>query len=147
MTLDTSFTALVTERYRYFNRYFFTHDVTNFLLCDITFVFPFYSTVVSPENIRIPGNQTVNENDTILLNCGADGNPAPNIIWTRVSGGRVVTMPFTISGKQDEGFYRCTADNGIKHAAIGEVFITVQSKCIGTIDDKHNVKKNITAEN
>ena len=37
-------------------------------------------------------------------------------------------MALNITGKQDEGFYRCTANNGIGNAATAEVFITVQSK-------------------
>ncbi|XP_068685078.1 neural cell adhesion molecule 1-like [Montipora foliosa] len=57
----------------------------------------------------------------------ADGNPEPNITWTRLSDNSIVNMPLNITGKQDEGGYRCTADNGIGNAAISDVFITVQS--------------------
>jgi len=59
--------------------------------------------------------------------CRADGNPAPNITWTRLSDNSVVPLPLTITGKQDEGSYRCTADNGDDNPASKDVFITVQS--------------------
>ncbi|XP_074634705.1 fibroblast growth factor receptor 1-like isoform X1 [Acropora palmata] len=71
-------------------------------------------------------NQTVNDGDTVRLSCTADGVPKPNIMWTRLSTNRVVHMPMMISGKQDEGFYRCTADNGIGNPATADVFVTVQ---------------------
>ena len=64
----------------------------------------------------------------VLLNCTADGNPEPNITWTRLSDNSTVSISLTITGKQDEGGYRCTADNGIGNAAISDVFITVQCK-------------------
>ena len=73
-------------------------------------------------------NQTVNDGDTVRLSCTADGVPKPNIMWTRLSTNRVVHMPMMISGKQDEGFYRCTADNGIGNPATADVFVTVQCK-------------------
>ena len=66
--------------------------------------------------------------DLLSLKCTADGYPAPNITWTRLSDNSVVTMPLTISGKQDEGLYRCTADNGFGSPARRDVFITLPSK-------------------
>ncbi|XP_068733266.1 probable oxidoreductase PXDNL [Montipora capricornis] len=72
-------------------------------------------------------NQTVDEGDVVLLNCTADGNPQPNITWTRLSDNSIVSLSLTITGKQDEGGYRCTADNGIGDVAFSDVFITVQS--------------------
>ena len=73
-------------------------------------------------------NQTVDEGDVVLLNCTADGNPEPNITWTRLSDHSIVNRTLTITGKQDEGGYRCTADNGIENATFSDVFITVQCK-------------------
>ena len=59
-----------------------------------------------------------------MLNCTADGNPLPNITWTRLSSNSRVTFPLAV-WRVDEGGYRCTADNGIANE-IRDVFITVQ---------------------
>lgn len=90
-------------------------------------------TYISPTDpaaiTHISGNQTVNESDVVTLSCTADGNPTPiNINWTRVPGNSPVSFPLTISGKQDEGGYRCTADNGIGNPASQVVYIIVESE-------------------
>ena len=90
-------------------------------LIDFQFVDP-------PSITNISGNQTVTVGDIVTLICTADGRPTPNITWTRLSDNSVVTFPLTITGIQDEGAYRCTADNGIGNPAGRDVFITVQSK-------------------
>ncbi|XP_073255601.1 uncharacterized protein [Porites lutea] len=59
-----------------------------------------------------------------MLNCTADGNPPPNITWTRLASNSHVTFPLAVR-RQDEGGYRCTADNGFG-IKIRDVFITVQ---------------------
>jgi len=83
--------------------------------------------VVAPSVISgILGEQTVNDTDLVNLTCKAGGKPTPNITWTRVSDNTSVTFPFTISGKQDEGLYKCTADNGIGNRARRDVFVSVQ---------------------
>ena len=83
-----------------------------------------------PANItHINGNQTVNETDVVTLTCKADGYPTPGPVkWTRVSDNSPVSFPLTITGKQDEGGYRCTADNGIGNPASQVVYIIVKSK-------------------
>ena len=62
------------------------------------------------------------------LSCTADGFPRPKITWTRLPTNRIVSMPFTITGKHDEGVYRCTASNGIGNPATADVFISVHCK-------------------
>ena len=49
----------------------------------------------------------------LTLNCTADGNPEPNITWTRLPNGETVNMPLTVTGKKYVEDYRCTASNGI----------------------------------
>ena len=73
-------------------------------------------------------NQTVNQNDEVHLNCTADGFPAPTIFWTRLSDNSNVSIPFNISGRRDQGGYRCTAYNGVGDPDSANVFIIVQSK-------------------
>ena len=70
----------------------------------------------------------MNESDVVTLSCTADGKPAPNITWTRLSDNSVVNSIIHITGKKDEGVYRCTADNGVGDPVTADVFITVQSK-------------------
>ena len=72
----------------------------------------------------------MNRGDMVLLQCTGDGYPAPNITWTRLSHNNVVNFPLTIAGKQDEGIYRCTANNGFGSPAIRDVTIALPSKTI-----------------
>ena len=71
----------------------------------------------------------------MTLNCTADGNPAANITWTKVSDESVVTMPLTITGEQDGGAYRCTADNGVG-SVTRDATIEVHCECF-----KLNIKR------
>ena len=81
-----------------------------------------------PDIVDISNNQTVNESDTVNLTCEADANPRASINWTRVSDNSCVSFPLTITGKQDEGGYRCTAENSIQDPARKTVYITVESE-------------------
>ena len=83
-----------------------------------------------PEILVISPNQTVNESNTLTLNCTAGGKPLPVITWTKVSDNNTVSFPLTITGKEDEGSYRCTAENGVGSPASKDVFVTVASKII-----------------
>ena len=74
------------------------------------------------------GNQTLNESDTLNPTCVADGNPKSNINWTRVSDSKAVSFPLNISGKQDEGGYKCTASNDVGSPDSRIVYVFVQSK-------------------
>ena len=82
------------------------------------------------EILVISPNQTVNESNTLTLNCTAGGKPLPVITWTKVSNNNIVSFPLTITGKEDEGSYRCIADNGVGSPARKDVFVTVASKII-----------------
>ena len=83
-----------------------------------------------PEITSISDTQALNKGDSVSLNCTADGYPAPTITWTKVFDNSSVSFPLTITGKQNEGLYRCTADNGIGSPATEEVFITVHRESV-----------------
>ncbi|KAL9964639.1 hypothetical protein ACROYT_G028311 [Oculina patagonica] len=78
-----------------------------------------------PQITSISGNQTLNKEDTTSLNCTADGNPKPHITWIKVSDNSSVSFPLAITGKENEGIYRCTADNGIGSPVSKDVSIIV----------------------
>ena len=92
-----------------------------------------------PDITHISDNQTMIENDNMTLNCTADGHPPPSITWTRLSDNSVVTFPLT-TRRQDQGVYRCTANNSIGSPATNDVFITVLCKCWNVIDPNINIE-------
>lgn len=63
------------------------------------------------------------------LICLAEGNPVPRITWTKVVDNSRVNFPLTISGSQDEGLYRCTAENGVGSLVTKDANMTVNCKC------------------
>ena len=63
------------------------------------------------------------------LICLAEGNPVPRITWTKVVDNSRVNFPLTIRGSQDEGLYRCTAENGVGSLVTKDVNMTVNCKC------------------
>ena len=83
-----------------------------------------------PEITSISDNQTVNKDDSVSLNCTANGYPTPTITWRKVSDNSPVSFPLTITGKQNEGLYKCIADNGVGSPLTEEVFITVHRECV-----------------
>ena len=86
-----------------------------------------------PEITSISDNKTLVKGDSVSLNCTADGYPTPNITWTKVSDNSPVSFPLTITGKENEGLYRCTADNDIGSPVTEDVAITVHREC-GNVD-------------
>ena len=70
----------------------------------------------------------MNETDVVTLSCSAEGVPTPSITWTRVSDNSSLSFPLIITGKEDEGGYRCTADNGVGNLATQIVYVFVESE-------------------
>ena len=60
------------------------------------------------------------------MECLPEGNPPPSFTWTRLSDNSVVTMPLINVRRQDEGEYRCIADNGVGKPANETVRLIVQ---------------------
>ncbi|XP_015771103.1 PREDICTED: hemicentin-1-like isoform X6 [Acropora digitifera] len=73
--------------------------------------------VDAPKITHISTPHILSRSEMLTLNCTAGGNPEPNITWTRLSNGETVNMPLTVTGKNYEEVYRCTASN-----EIGNVF-------------------------
>ncbi|XP_068685556.1 fibroblast growth factor receptor 2-like isoform X2 [Montipora foliosa] len=78
-----------------------------------------------PSNIRASSNLNITAPANLTLNCSANGKPEPTINWTRLSDNTEVTMPLSITGRQDAGDYRCTADNGVGSSLSKDVSIIV----------------------
>ena len=70
----------------------------------------------------------MNETDLVEPICSAKGMPTPFPGWTRVSDNSSVSFPLTITGRHDEGGYRCTAENGIGNPASKVFYIIVESE-------------------
>ena len=100
-------------------------SVNSFYLCELCVAF----LSVPPEITNTSGNQTVTEGDNVTLNCeAAVGNPKPRINWSTVSDNSAVTFPLVIS-RQDQGFFRCTANNDVGNPASKDVFVTLHCEC------------------
>ena len=89
----------------------------------------FCFTLDQPNITDISANMTVNQSELVDLTCRADGNPEPDITWSKDDN--IINSSFTVRGKSDEGLYVCNASNGIGNASNKSVFITVKckSKC------------------
>ena len=71
---------------------------------------------------------TVNDGDTMTLDCRADGNPWPTIKWIFNNSSYVPGL-VNITGKQNEGFYRCIAENSVgRDESTRDVYLTVFCK-------------------
>ena len=84
--------------------------LVSYLLILVSFVF---CCLDAPKITHISTPHILSRPEMLTLNCTADGNPEPNITWTRLSNGETVNMPLTVTGKKYEEVYRCTASNEI----------------------------------
>ena len=75
--------------------------------------------IAAPSLLQQPVETTVNESQTAILKCVADGNPTPQVTWSKVNSslpiGRHVTTSSALIVKdvrpEDDGVYRCRAEN------------------------------------
>lgn len=78
----------------------------------------------------LPQNLTVNETNSILLNCDASGFPETSFAWTK--NGKVLSrskqLDIQKSYRNNTGTYECTASNGVGQDKTAKSFVTVQCK-------------------
>ena len=76
--------------------------------------------ISAPSLLQRPVETTVNESQTAILKCTAQGNPAPLVRWSKINsslpvGRHVVESSGALIVKNvrpgDEGVYRCRAEN------------------------------------
>ena len=88
--------------------------------------------ISSPTVVASPLSLTVNQSNTATFFCGGQGNPKPEVIWTKVNGSlaphntRVDSKgKLTAADYNDSGTYQCTAKN-IFGSAETKVELSVQ---------------------
>jgi len=78
----------------------------------------------APSLLQRPVDTTINESNTAILACAADGNPSPKVTWTRPSsflpvGRHVIESSGALIIKEvrpgDDGVYSCRAENLLGH--------------------------------
>lgn len=75
--------------------------------------------ISAPYLLQQPVETTVNESQTAIFKCVADGNPTPQVMWSKLNSslpiGRHVTTSSALVVKdvrpEDDGVYRCIAEN------------------------------------
>ena len=93
--------------------------------------------ISAPSLLQRPVKTTVNESQTAILKCVADGNPAPRVTWYKLNSslpvGRYVVSSSTLIVKdvrpEDDGVYRCRAEN-LLGTVNATAKLTVQSKSV-----------------
>ena len=90
-----------------------------------------------PSLLQRPVGRTVNESQTAILKCVADGNPTPKVTWTKLNSslpvGRHVTTSNALIVKdvrpENDGVYRCRVEN-LLGSVNATAKLTVQSKSV-----------------
>ncbi|XP_022803747.1 peroxidasin homolog [Stylophora pistillata] len=71
-------------------------------------------------------NQTVQLGKNVTLCCRAMGNPVPTISWTHKNNvGKRTELHFDSARFGDQGWYKCTAQNGIGSPATARTYLDV----------------------
>ena len=94
--------------------------------------------ISAPSLLQRPVGMTVNESQTAILKCTADGNPNPKVTWSKLNsslpvGRHVVKSSGALILKDvtpgEDGVYVCRAENLLGHEN-GSAKLTVQCKLL-----------------
>ena len=85
--------------------------------------------ISAPSLLQRPVGTTVNESQTAILKCVAEGNPTPQVTWSKLNSSLPVRRHVTTSNAlivkdvrpEDDGVYRCRAEN-----LLGSVNVTAK---------------------
>ena len=92
--------------------------------------------ILAPSLLQRPVDTTVNESQSVILKCTADGNPPPQVTWSKLNsslpvGRHVVETSGALIVKDvrpgDDGVYSCRAEN-LLGSVNGTAKVTVQCK-------------------
>ncbi|GIY32337.1 hemicentin-1 [Caerostris extrusa] len=95
--------------------------------------------MVPPSWSIAPSDTDASSGDSLLLNCKGMGRPEPVVVWSKVQGENVGSVPISSTNratifsngsfyieniaKEDEGMYQCNVSNGIGKPLIKTVLI------------------------
>ena len=104
--------------------------------------------ISAPTLLQRPVGTTLNESQTAILKCIADGNPSPKVTWSKLNsslpvGRHVVDSSGALIMKDvrpgDEGVYNCRAGNLLGQAN-ASVKLTVQCKFTNVVIYRQGLK-------
>ena len=117
----------VSDSFYLFNAFFFWLSLCFVLFC---FVFIFI-VLVPPEFVKRPENISIDEGDTIILECEVRGFPVPQITWylsdSALSNNNSLVEIVNAKKADHEGVYRCEAKNPAGAVSASAV-VTVNGK-------------------
>ena len=111
--------------------------------------------ITAPSLLQSPVETTVNQSQTAILKCSADGNPTPQITWSKMnsrlpvgrhkvtSSGALILRDVAWHG--DEGVYSCEAKN-LLGSVNASATLTVQCKSTWLKYTKNFINRQLPAE-
>ena len=117
----------VTDSFYLFSAFFF---LAKPLFCFVLF-FIIFIVLVPPEFVKRPENISIDEGDTIILECEVRGFPVPQITWylndSALSNNNSLVEIVNAKKADHEGVYRCEAKNPAGAVSASAV-VTVNGK-------------------